>query len=153
MAKIEEKVQNLVEDSIKEKGYNIYDIEYSKEGSEYYLRIFIEKENGDITIEDCEKVNDIVNPLLDEADIIKEQYYLEVSSIGVERNLKKQKHYERAIGEKIRVKLFKKDEDGNKEIEGILQKIENKEITIEKNGKTVKVNMNDIAQAKTIYFE
>ena len=153
MAKIEEKVQNLVEDSIKEKGYNIYDIEYSKEGSEYYLRIFIEKENGDITIEDCEKVNDIVNPLLDEADIIKEQYYLEVSSTGIEKDLKKQKHYERAIGEKIRVKLFKKDEDGNKEIEGILQKIENKEITIEKNGKTVKVDMNDIAQAKTIYFE
>ena len=151
MSKTEQKVETLIKKAVEEKGYEIYDIEYVKESKDYYLRIFIEKPNSNIAIEDCETVNDIVNPILDEANIIKDQYFLEVSSTGVEKNLRKVEHYEKAIGEEIKIKLFQKDENGDKEIEGFLQKVADNEITIEKNGKTVKVNLNDIANAKTIY--
>ena len=141
MARIEKEVENLISTSILEKGYELYDIEYVKEGSEYYLRIFIEKPQETITLEDCEKVNDIVNPILDKADIIKDQYYLEVSSTGVEKKLRKLDHYKKALGKEIKIKLFKKDIEGKKEIKGILKNITEQEITIEENGKTVNVKM------------
>lgn len=79
MASIEEKVTSLLQDKISELGYELYDVEYAKEGKNYFLRIFIDKENG-IDLEDCEKVNNGIMDLLDEADYIKEQYFLEVSS-------------------------------------------------------------------------
>ena len=151
MIKIEEKVKKLINQQIESEGYEIYDIEYVKEGKEYYLRIFIEKADGNITIEDCENVNNIINPILDEAAVIKNQYYLEVSSTGLEKNLRTKEHYDKAIGKEIKIKLFKKDEHGNKEIEGTLKKIDNEEITIEKNGKNINIEIKDIAQAKTIY--
>ena len=87
MAKIEEKVEQLVKDPIEKLGYSLYDVEYVKEGPEYYLRIYIDKESG-IDLNDCEKVNDEINDLLDQADYIKDQYFLEVSSPGIERILK-----------------------------------------------------------------
>ena len=151
MPKIEKEVENLLKEPIKQEGYDLYDVQYVKEGKDYYLRIFIEKENSTITLNDCEKVNDLINPILDEKDIIKDQYYLEVSSTGIEKNLRKLEHYQKAIDKEIQVKLFKKDEDGEKEIQGFLKKVSPEEITIEKNGKNVKVAINNITQAKTIY--
>ena len=151
MPKIEKEVEKLLKEPIKQKGYDLYDVQYVKEGKDYYLRIFIEKENSMITLNDCEKVNDLINPILDEKDIIKDQYYLEVSSTGIEKNLRKLEHYQKAIDKEIQVKLFKKDEDGEKEIQGFLKKVSPEEITIEKNGKNVKVAINNITQAKTIY--
>lgn len=79
LANIEEKVTNLLQDRILELGYELYDVEYAKEGKNYFLRIFIDKEDG-IDLNDCEKVNNGIMELLDEADYIKEQYFLEVSS-------------------------------------------------------------------------
>ena len=90
MANIEEKVETLLQDKIKELGYELYDVEYAKEGKNYFLRIFIDNEKG-IDLNDCEKVNDGIMDLLDEADYIKEQYFLEVSSPGIERILKKER--------------------------------------------------------------
>ena len=107
MANIEEKIENLVKDKIESLGYNIYDVQYVKEGQEYYLRIFIEKENGSIDLNDCEKVNDAINDLLDSADYIKDQYFLEVSSTGLEKILRKDKHLQDNIGNQIQIKLFK----------------------------------------------
>ena len=151
MPKIEKEVEKILKEPIKQEGYDLYDVQYVKEGKDYYLKIFIEKENSTITLNDCEKVNDLINPILDEKDIIKDQYYLEVSSTGIEKNLRKLEHYEKAINKEIQVKLFKKDEDGEKEIQGFLKKVNPDEITIEKNGKNVKVAINNITQAKTIY--
>ena len=151
MAKIEEKVEKLVKEPIEKNGYTLYDVEYAKEGKEYYLRIFIEKPNQTISIEDCEKVNDIINPILDETEIIKDQYYLEVSSTGVEKNLRKLEHYKDVIGKEIKIKLFQKDDEGNKEIEGLLEKVDEHEITLQKDGKNIIVTMSNIAQAKTLY--
>ena len=120
MASIEERVEALVKQPIEEIGYELYDVEYCKEGKNYFLRIFIDKEDG-IDINDCEKVNDAITDILDEANYIKEQYFLEVSSPGIERILRKDRHLEQNIGEEINIKLFKKDENGKKEIQGKLK--------------------------------
>lgn len=93
MANIETKIQELLNDIIVNLGYDLYDVIYVKEGKDFYLKIIIDKQSGSIGIEDCEKVNNSINDILDEKDLIKEQYYLEVSSPGLERLLRKEKHF------------------------------------------------------------
>lgn len=149
MAKIEEKVESLLKEKIESLGYYLYDVEYLKEGAEYYLRIYIDKETG-IDLNDCEKVSNEIDDLLDKADFIKEQYFLEVSSPGIERNLKKDKHFEQNIGKRVDVKLFKKDENGKKEYEGILKSFNQEEIFIEENG-IINIDRKNITKIKTIY--
>ena len=107
MSNIEEKVENLVKKPIEDLGYSLYDVQYVKEGQDYYLRIFIEKSNGSIDLNDCEKVNDGINDLLDKADYIKEQHFLEVSSTGLEKVLRRDEHLKQSIGKEVEVKLFK----------------------------------------------
>ena len=107
MSNIEEKVEKLVKKPIEDLGYSLYDVQYVKEGQDYYLRIFIEKSNGSIDLNDCEKVNDGINDLRDKADYIKEQYFLEVSSTGLEKVLRRDEHLEQNIGKEVEVKLFK----------------------------------------------
>ena len=107
MANIEERVENLIKKPIEDLGYNLYDVQYVKEGQNYFLRVFIEKPNGSIDLNDCEKVNDGINDLLDKADYIKEQYFLEVSSTGLEKVLRRDEHLEQNIGKNVEVKLFK----------------------------------------------
>ncbi len=87
-------------------GYQLFDVEYVKEGPDYFLRLYITKEDG-IAIEDCEAMSRAIDPLLDEADLIKEHYYLEVSSVGLDRPLKKEKDFAYFMGEMIEVKLFR----------------------------------------------
>lgn len=128
MASIEERVEKLILPKVEELGYNLYDVQYAKEGKDYFLRIFIDKEEG-IDLNDCEKVNDGINELLDEADYIKEQYFLEVSSPGIERILRKDIHLKDSIGKEIEIKLFKQL-DGKKEYIGILEEFDNEKITI-----------------------
>ncbi len=147
MANIEEKVESLIKTKIENIGYELYDVEYSKEGKNYYLRVFIDKPEG-IDLTDCEKVNDEINDVLDEANYIKEQYFLEVSSPGIERILRKDKHLEKNIGTEINIKLFKKDENGNKEYQGILKSFNENEIELEDD---IKIERKNIAQIKTIY--
>ena len=127
MASIEEKVEKLLEPKIQEIGYELYDVEYAKEGKNYFLRIIIDKPEG-IDLNDCEKVNNAITDMLDEANYIKEQYFLEVSSPGIERVLKKDKHLQANIGTEVNVKLFKKDELGKKEYKGILKDFDKEKI-------------------------
>ncbi len=149
MAKIEEKVEQLVKDPIEKLGYSLYDVEYVKEGPEYYLRIYIDKESG-IDLNDCEKVSNEINEILDKADYIKEQYYLEVSSPGIERKLRKDKHLEQNISKNVEIKLFKKDNNGKKEYTGKLKTFNQEEIIIETD-KEITIERKNIAQIKTIY--
>ena len=109
MANIEEKVEKLIKSKIEKIGYELYDVEYAKEGKDHYLRIFIDKKEG-IDLNDCEKVSNEINEILDQADYIKEQYYLEVSSPGIERVIRKDSQLEKNIGVEIQVKhrKFKK---------------------------------------------
>ena len=149
MAKIEEKVEQLVKEPIEKLGYDLYDVEYVKEGPEYYLRIYIDKDSG-IDLNDCEKVSDGINELLDKADYIKDQYYLEVSSPGIERKLRKDKHLEQNISKNVEIKLFKKDDNGKKEYTGKLKSFNQDEIIIEAE-EEITIERKNIAQIKTIY--
>ncbi|MBO5479405.1 MAG: ribosome maturation factor RimP [Clostridia bacterium] len=149
MANIEEKVEMLLQSKIEEMGYELYDVEYAKEGKNYFLRIFIDKDDG-IDLNDCEKVNDGIMDLLDEADYIKEQYFLEVSSPGIERNLRKDKHLNKAMGEKIEVNLFK-PMDKKKSLEGILTGYDEDSITMMYENDEITIERKDIALMKTKY--
>ena len=149
MANIEEKVESLLKEKIEKIGYDLYDIEYVKEGPNYFLRIYIDKQDG-IDLNDCEKVNNEIMDELDKADYIKEQYFLEVSSPGVERILRKDKHLEKNIGNEVHVKLFKKDENGLKEYQGILKAFNPEMITIE-NIEKINIERKNISQIKTVY--
>lgn len=147
MASIEERVESLLKEKIEAIGYELYDVEYSKEGKNYFLRIFIDKTEG-IDLNDCEKVNNEIDEILDEADYIKEQYFLEVSSPGIERIIRKKKHLKKYIGHEINIKLFKKDKNGNKEYQGILKAFDQENIELEEN---IKIERKNIAQIKTVY--
>jgi len=145
---IESKVQKLVEPIVNELGYELYDVLYVKEGKDYYLRIIIDKEDG-INIDDCEKVNRGIDEPLDEADFIKESYFLEVSSPGIERVLRKTWQYEKQIGNKINLKLFKAI-DKQKEIEGILKQYSEDELQLLVDEEIINIDIKNIAIAKTV---
>ena len=148
MAKIEDKVENLIKTKVQELGYNLYDVEYVKEGKDYFLRVYIDKDNG-ITLDDCEIVSNGITEILDNADYIKEQYFLEVSSPGVERILKKDKHLKSNIGANVQVKLFK-PLDGKKQYEGILKDFDSDNIKIETSSQILEIERQNIGQIKTI---
>ena len=146
---IESKVEELLNPIVTKLGYDLYDVIYEKEGKDYYLTIFIDKPDG-IDINDCEKVNNEINDILDEANYIKGQYFLEVSSPGIEKRLRKEKHFLSQIGNEIKVKLFKPI-DNQKELIGTLEEYNKEEIIIKVNEKTIKINSKDIAVVKTIF--
>jgi len=150
VASIEEKVTKLVEPIIENLGYELYDVEYAKEGKNYFLRIFIDNEKG-IDLNDCEKVNDSITDILDKENYIKEQYFLEISSPGIERVLRKDKHLEKNIGEEVSIKLFKKDENGKKEYLGKLKDFNQEKIVIEQEEKDINIERKNISQIKTVY--
>lgn len=150
MASIEERVETLVKNPIEKLGYQLYDVQYAKEGKDYFLRIFIEKEDSSISLEDCEKVNNEIEELLDSADYIKEQYFLEISSTGVEKIIRKQKHLEDNIGEEINIKLFK-PVNNSKEFIGILKKFDNETIYIEMNDEIIELERKNISLIKKYY--
>ena len=112
MASIENRVESLIKEKIEKLGYELYDVEYAKEAKNFFLRIYIDSPKG-ISLEDCEKVSNEINEPLDASNIISEQYFLEVSSTGIEKILRKDKHLQSNIGKEVEVKLFKKDDKGN----------------------------------------
>ena len=101
----EEKVEQLLLPITQEYGVSIYDVEYVKEGADYYLRAYIDKEGG-VTIDDCENVSRKLSDALDKDDFIAQAYILEVSSPGLGRTLKKDRHLEQSIGKDVELKLF-----------------------------------------------
>lgn len=148
---VETKIENLLEPIINNLKYELYDVQYVKEGRDYYLRITIDKEDG-ISIEDCEKVNRAIDDILDEADIISESYFLEVSSPGIERILRKPWHFERQIGKNVNIRLFKPI-DKQKELQGILREYNKEALELEMNDEIVKIDLKDIALAKLVFDE
>ncbi len=148
MANIEEKVEKLLSKTINDLGYDLYDVEYVKEGKDYFLRIYIDSKNG-INLDDCEKVSNIIDGILDKEDYIKEQYFLEVSSPGVERILRKDKHLKDNLNNEVQVKLFKPLGE-QKQYKGILKSFSNDYITILSN-KEIIIDRKNISQIKTVY--
>ncbi len=111
-----------------ELGLEIWDIRFVKEGSDWFLRIFIDKDGG-VSIEDCENMSRAIDEPLDEADPIEQSYCLEVSSPGVERELTRDTHFEACTGEKIKVK-FIRAVDGKREYSGVLSGFDGKLVTL-----------------------
>ena len=141
--------EELLEKTINDIGYTLYDVEYAKEGQNYFLRIFIDKDGG-IDLNDCEKVNNVITDILDEADPIKEQYFLEVSSPGIERVIRKEKHLKENVGNEIEVSLFTAI-DGKKQLVGILQNYDNENINIIVDEKEIIIPRKSISLMKTVY--
>lgn len=114
-----EAVLALAKPLAKELGLSIWDVVFQKEGSDWYLRIFIDKEEG-ISIDDCVDMTQAINPVLDKEDPIQQEYTLEVSSPGMNRKLTKPEHFACYLGEMIRVKLIRPLENGERILDGVL---------------------------------
>ncbi len=125
----ESRSEKLVEPILKKHGFTLYDVEYVKEAGTYYLRLYIDKEGG-ITIDDCEAVSREFSDLLDSEDFIPDAYILEISSPGLGRQLKKDRHFMNSIGEEVEVKLFS-PVNGSKEHTGILKAYTGKTVTVQ----------------------
>lgn len=128
--RITDRVNDMIADFLAENGYELWDMRYVKEGREHYLRIFIDRADGDyISTEDCEKVSRFVSDELDRYDPIEDNYFLEVSSPGMDRELTRREHFDRCAGQIVEVRLYK-PLNGEKLIEGELLEATEKEITI-----------------------
>ncbi len=149
--KIEEIVEELALPIINKYQFELVDIEFKKEGPNWYLRLYIDKPGG-ITINDCELVSENLSDLLDEVDPIEQSYILEISSPGLNRPLKKIEDYERFKGHKVEIKLFA-PYNGRKNFTGKLNGLINDKVSIEdENNKTIEIPFNTIASVR-LYVE
>lgn len=147
---ISELVWSLALPIVEKAGCELVDVEYVKEGGSWILRIIIDKDGG-VSHEDCERVSQPLNDLLDEKDPISHPYYLEVSSPGLERRLKRPRDYERAIGEPVEIRLFSAV-DGRKRYEGRLESFDGKEVSVRLDSGEIKTfSLDMIVKAKTIF--
>lgn len=150
MANAAERVYSLIKDTVENEGVELWDVSFIKEGASWYLRVFIDKEDG-ITIDDCTNVSHAIDPVIDEADPIDKSYYLEVCSCGLERELAKKEHYSKVLGQKIKVKLYKAV-DGVKEFTGTLISCD-ENVTLCVDGSEVTFALKEISKANLCDFE
>ena len=125
----EKKAEDLITPIVEENGFELVDVEYVKEGGNWYLRAYIDKDGG-ITVDDCEKVSRVFSDRLDEEDFIEDSYIMEVSSPGLGRPLKKEKDFARSMGKKLEIRTFRAF-DREKEFYGILTAYDDNSVTIE----------------------
>ena len=133
--KLNEIIKNIVEDN----GCELYDIDISDEGDNKFFRVYITKPGG-VTLSECATINNLLSPIFDIEEPLNDKYFLEVSSPGVERKLSKKEHFEKSIGENVKVTTTE-----GKKIKGMLKSFDGEVVEIGKE----KVNFNDIKKAKT----
>lgn len=148
-SKLEKLVYDIALPIVEGEGYEIYDVKYVKEGPHWFLRLFITRDEG-VNVDDCETISRALGTVLDEKDCITSNYFLEVSSPGIERLLCQDEHFENAVGEKVKVKLYK-DIDGLKEIEGILLSAEHSRIVVQTNSSQTEIEKKNIAKANIMF--
>lgn len=142
----ESKTEILLQPIVEANQVEIYDVEYVKEGIDWFLRVYIDKPGG-VDILNCEAVSRALSDELDKEDFIEDAYILEVSSPGLGRTLKKDKHLEKSIGEEVEVKTYKPI-DKCKEFAGVLKAYDEKSITIETEEKEIVFEKSDVALIK-----
>ena len=151
MTKTELEIKSLTEKEINKLGYKLYDVMFLKEAGQWYLRFFIEKEDKDnVDLDDCEKVSQALDVILEEKDPIAESYNLEVSSCGLERHIREPEHFKWAVGKKIQFSTFKPI-DKQKNFEGTLISYDDGVIKIDTDEKQIEVFESDIAGCKILY--
>ena len=141
--KITEIVTEFAKPIVEANGCSLWDVEYVREGSERYLRLYIDKQGG-IDIEDCERVHRAVDPVLDEKDPISESYHFEVCSAGLERALKRPSDFMQFMDSPILVKLYR-PRNGLKEIPGMLRGYEDGRVTVEAGKETITFEKSEVA--------
>lgn len=148
----EAKTEQLIQPLIDANNFELVDVEYVKEGSDWYLRVYIDKEGG-ITVNDCELISRTFNEILDREDYIEDQYIFEVSSPGLMRPLKKEKDYARSIGKLIDIKLYKPIEKC-KEFTGVLKSYDSNTVTITlDNGGDMTFEKSNLAMIRLAFCE
>lgn len=141
--KITDQVAAFAQPIVEEHGCSLWDVEYVREGSDYILRLYIDKEGG-VDISDCEAVSRAVDPILDEKDPIPGSYQFEVCSAGLERALKRPQDFERFLGSPVTIKLYR-PHNGLKEIPGILRGCEDGRVTVEAGKETITFEKSQVA--------
>ena len=141
--KITEQVWQFAEPLVQAQGCSLWDVEYVREGSDYFLRIYIDKDGG-VDINDCEAISRAMDPILDEKDPIPESYHFEVCSAGLERALKRPGDFERFLGSPVTVKLYR-PYNGLKEIPAVLRGYEDGKVTVEFGGESVTFEKSQVA--------
>lgn len=148
----EAKTEQLIQPLIDANNFELVDVEFVKEGSDWYLRVYIDKDGG-ITVDDCELISRAFNEILDREDYISEQYIFEVSSPGLMRPLKKEKDYKRSVGKLIDIKLYK-PVDKCKEFTGVLDSYDKDTVTIKMDDDTQKTfNRSNLAMIRLAFCE
>ncbi len=150
MANAAERVFTLIKDTVEAEGVSLWDVRFLKEGASWYLRVFIDKPDG-ITIDDCTNVSHAIDPIIDEADPIDKAYYLEVCSPGLERELTRDFHFEAALGQKVKIRLYKAV-DTKKEFTGILETAGETLVLSTEDGQK-SFNIKEISKANLCDFE
>ncbi len=146
----EQKTEELIMPLIQANSFELVDVEYVKEGSSWYLRVYIDKEGG-ITVEDCELISRAYNEILDKEDYISDAYIFEVSSPGLMRPLKKDKDFDRSIGKRIEIRLFKAV-NKVKEMEAVLTAYDKDTITVlTDDEETITFNRTDLALVRLAF--
>lgn len=146
ISQIKPVVEELLQPYFAENGFELVDVEYVKEGSNWFLRVFVDKEGG-IDIDDCGRISEFLSDRLDEKDPIPTAYFLEVSSPGAERPLKKVQDYHKAVGEHVFVTTYEPVE-GLKEFEGLLQSFDEETVVVEVGKKTYRIPFSKVASAR-----
>ena len=141
--KVTEFVASFAKPIVEAHGCELWDVEYVREGSEYFLRLYLDKEGG-VDINDCEAISRAVDPILDEKDPIKESYHFEVCSAGLERALKRPSDFARFMDSAVTVKLYR-PRNGLKEIPGILRGYADGKVTIEAGKETITFERSEVA--------
>lgn len=141
--KVTELVKTLAEPVVQANGCELWDVEYVREGSEYFLRLYLDKDGG-VDINDCEAVSRAMDPILDEADPISTSYHFEVCSAGLERALKRPGDFARFMGSPVTVKLYK-PRNGLKEIPAVLRGYEDGKVTVEAGKETITFEKSEVA--------
>lgn len=141
--KITQIVQELAEPVVQAQGCSLWDVEYVREGSDYILRVIIDKEGG-VDVSDCEAVSRALDPILDEKDPIPDSYQFEVSSAGLERALKRPEDFARFMGRPVTVKLYR-PVNGMKEIPAVLRGYEDGRVTVQSGKETVTFEKSQVA--------
>ncbi|WP_017813717.1 MULTISPECIES: ribosome maturation factor RimP [Paenibacillus] len=144
--KIKTTVEEMVQPFLEEHGFELVDVEYVKEGKNFFLRVFVDKEGG-IDIDDCGRVSEYLSEKLDANDPIKDPYFLEVSSPGAERPLKKESDVLKAVGKDVFVTTYE-PVDGSKEFEGRLLSFDNDDMLIEAGKKRYTIPYEKVASAR-----
>ena len=141
--KVTELVASFAEPIVKQHGCELWDVEYVREGSEYFLRLYLDKEGG-VDINDCEAISRAVDPILDEKDPIQGSYHFEVCSAGLERPLKRPSDFQRFMGSNITVKLYR-PRNGLKEIPCVLRGYDNGKVTVEAGKENITFEKSEVA--------